>query len=108
MTLKQIAAISFAAMMMAGAANAEDMKVVKNGDGVVVKNSFEECVQAQFGFEPEGCAAAPVAPPAVKPTPAPTPRAHVPAVPKVKAKGHYKGKVQMDAGSRASMQKYQK
>lgn len=109
MTLKQIAGISFAAMMMVAAnASAGDMKVVKNGDGVVVKNSFGECVQAQYGFDPEGCEAAPAAPPAAAPVA--TPRAAVPApvVPKVKAKGHYKGKVQMDPASRATMQGYKK
>jgi OOP family OmpA-OmpF porin len=111
MTLKQIAGISFAAMMMVAAnASAGDMKVVKNGDGVVVKNSFGECVQAQYGFDPEGCEAAPPAPAAA---PVATPRTAVPAprapvVPKVKAKGHYKGKVQMDPASRATMQGYQK
>lgn len=107
MTLKHIAGISFAALILTvGTANAADMKIVKNGDGVAVKNSFGECVLAQYGFDPEGCEAAPA--PVAAPAPAPTPRAAVPVVPKVKAKGNYKGKVQMDPGSRATMQKYQK
>lgn len=110
MTLKTIAGISFAALMaVAASANAADMKVVKNSNGEVVKNSSSECVQAQFGFSPEGCEAAPPAPAApAAPAAAPTPRAHIPAVPKVKAKGNYKGAVQMDPASRASMQQYQK
>ncbi|MBU0656233.1 MAG: hypothetical protein KJ914_14015 [Gammaproteobacteria bacterium] len=107
MTLKTIAGISFAALMaIAASANAADMKVVKNSNGDVVKNSSDECVQAQFGFSPEGCEAAPPAPAA--PAAAPTPRAHIPAVPKVKAKGNYKGAVQMDPASRTTMQQYQK
>ena len=113
MTLKQIAGISFAALMITAAGvHAEDMKVVKNGDGVVVKNSFGECVQAQYGFVPEGCGAAPV--PVVAPAPAPVPRAApryvAPrvVVPKVKAKGNYKGPVQMDPAARSSMKRYQK
>ncbi|WGZ94719.1 MAG: hypothetical protein QJT81_01630 [Candidatus Thiothrix putei] len=111
MTLKHIAGISFAALMLAAAgANAADMKVVKNSDGIVVKNSFGECVQAVYGFEPEGCEAAPAAPAAAPVAPAPTPRAvpRAPVVPKVKAKGNYKGPVQMDPAARSSMKRYQK
>lgn len=111
MTLKQIAGISFAALMLATAgAHAADMKVVKNSNGEVVKNGNGECVQAVYGFEPEGCEAAPVAPVAAPVAPAPTPRAVVPApvVPKVKAKGNYKGPVQMDPAARSSMKRYQK
>lgn len=111
MTLKQIAGISFAALMLATAgAHAADMKVVKNSNGEVVKNSNGECVQAVYGFAPEGCEAAP-APPAAAPAPAapvaaPTPRAAV--VPKVKAKGNYKGPVQMDDAARSSMKRFAK
>ncbi len=48
MTLKQIAGISFAALMLTAAGvHAEDMKIVKNGDGIAVKNSFGECVRAR-------------------------------------------------------------
>jgi hypothetical protein len=109
MTLKQIAGISFAALMLTTAGvHAADMKVVKNGDGVVVKNSFDECVQAVYGFAPEGCEVAPAAPAAPVVAPAPTPRAAVPVVPKVKAKGNYKGPVQMDPAARSSMKRYQK
>lgn len=113
MTLKQIAGITFAALMITAAGvHAEDMKIVKNGDGVAVKNSFGECVKAVYGFEPEGCEAAPEAKPAAKP--APTPRAaprvapRAPVVPKVKAKGNYKGAVNMDPASRNAMQRYKK
>lgn len=113
MTLKQIAGITFAALMITAAgAHAEDMKIVKNGDGIAVKNSFGECVKAQFGFEPEGCEAAPA--PVAAPAPAPTPRAapraapRAPIVPKVKAKGNYKGPVHMDPAARNSMKRYHK
>ncbi|WML89171.1 hypothetical protein RCF98_09300 [Thiothrix lacustris] len=112
MTLKQIAGLSFAALMItAVSAHAEDMKVVKNSDGIVVKNSFGECVQAQYGFEPEGCEAAPA--PVVAPvTPVqPAPPRHVApraVMPKVKAKGNYKGAVQMDPAARSSLKRYQK
>lgn len=109
MTLKQIAGISFAALMLTAASvHAEDMKIVKNGDGIAVKNSFGECVRAVYGFEPEGCEAAPAAPVAA---PAPTPRAaphHAPVMPKVKAKGNYKGPVKMDPAARSSMKRYKK
>ncbi len=112
MTLKQIAGISFAALMITAAgAHAEDMKVVKNSDGQVVRNSFDECVQAQYGFEPEGCSVAPAAPVVapVAPPAAPTPRAAPRVVvPKVKAKGNYRGPVQMDPASRSSLKRYQK
>lgn len=108
MTLKQIAGISFAALMIAAAGvHAEDGKYVQNSDGKAVKNSFDECVLAQYGSMPEGCEAAPAAPVAA---PAPTPRAapRAPVVPKVKAKGHYKGAVQMDPAARSKMKPYQK
>jgi hypothetical protein len=112
MTLKQIAGITFAALMITAAGvHAEDMKIVKNGDGVAVKNSFGECVKAVYGFDPEGCEAAPEAPTAAPaPVAAPTPRAapRAPVVPKVKAKGNYKGAVKMDAASKKAMQRYQK
>ena len=111
MILKHIAGIGFAALMLTTAGvHAADMKVVKNGDGVVVKNSFGECVQAVYGFAPEGCEAAPAAPVAAPVAPAPTPRAvpRAPVVPKVKAKGNYKGPVQMDPAARSSMKRYQK
>lgn len=120
MTLKHIAGIGFTALLLtAASAHAADMKVVKNGDGIVVKNSFGECVQAVYGFEPEGCEAAPAAPAAPAPTPAPVaapvaapapaPRAApAPVVPKVKAKGNYKGPVQMDSAARSSMRRYKR
>lgn len=55
-------------------------------------------------------APAPAAEPApVAPAPAPVVRpAPAPVVPKVKAKGNYKGKVQMDPASQGAMQQYQK
>jgi len=113
MTLKQIAGISFATLILATAgAHAADMKVVKNSNGGVVKNSNGECVQAVYGFAPEGCEAAPAQPAAAPAAPvaAPTPRAAPPApvVPKVKAKGNYKGPVQMDDAARSSMKRFAK
>ncbi len=112
MTLKQIAGITFAALMITAAgAHAEDMKIVKNGDGIAVKNSFGECVKAVYGFEPEGCEAAPEAKPAVKPVVTPRavqPRVVAPVVPKPKAKGNYKGAVKMDPASQNAMQRYKK
>lgn len=54
-------------------------------------------------------APAPVAEPAPAPAPAPAVRqAPAPTVPKVKAKGNFKGKVQMDPASQGAMQQYQK
>ncbi len=82
MTLKKVAGISIAALMavmMATTANAEDGKYVQNSDGKAVKNSFDECVNAQYGSMPEGCEAArpapapAPAPPPPKPAPAPKP-----------------------------------
>ncbi len=114
MTLKQIAGISFAALMLATAgAHANDIKIVKDGNGLPVKNSAGECVQAVYGFAPEGCEAAPAPPaaapaaPVAAPTPRATPRAPV-VVPKVKAKGNYKGPVQMDDAARSSMKRFAK
>lgn len=52
-------------------------------------------------------AAAPAAPAAPAPAPAVRP-APAPVMPKVKAKGHYKGPVQMDPASKGAMQQYQK
>ncbi|OQX15954.1 MAG: hypothetical protein BWK73_05340 [Thiothrix lacustris] len=112
MTLKHIAGISFAAMMLTTAGvYAADMKVVKNSDGEVVRDSAGECVNAVYGYSPEGCEVAPPAPPAAPVVaPAPTPRAapRAPVVPKVKAKGNYKGPVQMDPAARSSMKRYKK
>lgn len=107
MTFKIIAGVSFAALMLASAAQAHEGKYVTNSAGEAVKNSAGECVKAAYGNMPEGCEAA--AEPAPVPAPAaPTPRrAPTPVVPKVKAKGNYKGAVQMDPASRAAMQNYQ-
>ncbi len=113
MTLKTIAGVSFAVALLASAAQAHEGKYVTNSAGEAVKNSAGECVKAAYGNMPEGCEA--VAAPA--PTPAPPPPAVAPAprrappapiVPKVKAKGNYKGAVRMDPASRAAMQNYQK
>ncbi|QLQ33821.1 MAG: hypothetical protein HZT40_21865 [Candidatus Thiothrix singaporensis] len=107
MALKIISGAGMAILMIASTAQAVDGKYLQNSDGQAVKNSVEEtCVQAQYGSMPEGCEAAPA--PVAAPAPAPTPRAHVLVAPKVKAKGNYKGKVQMDPASRATMQRYQK
>jgi OOP family OmpA-OmpF porin len=97
MSLKIIAGVSFAALMLTSVAHAEDMKYVQNSAGEAVKNSVEQtCVQAQFGSEPEGCATAPEK------------QEKPPVVPKVKAKGNYKGAVQMDPATKATMKGYQK
>ncbi len=53
---------------------------------------------------PAAPAPAPVAPVA----PAPRPVAPAPVVPKVKAKGNYKGPVAMDPASKAALEQYQK
>lgn len=75
MTLKKVASISIAALMatMITTTYAEDGKYVQNSDGKAVKNSFDECVNAQYGSMPEGCEAAPPPPPPPPPTPTPTP-----------------------------------
>lgn len=46
-------------------------------------------------------------PAAVAPAPAPVRQAPAPMVPKVKAKGNYKGPVTMDPASQGAMQQYQ-
>lgn len=116
MTLKHIAGMTFAAMLLASAgAQADDMKIVKDGMGNPVKDSYGNCVLSPTGFSPEGCEVAPPPPPPAAPapapapvvTPAPAPRV-APVVPKVKAKGNFKGAVQMDQGSRGALQKYKK
>jgi OOP family OmpA-OmpF porin len=113
MMLKQLSGLSLAALMaitLASAAHAEDGKYVQNSAGEAVKNSAGECVLAIFGSSPEGCEAAPVAPPAVvAPPPVRAPvRAPAPYVPKVKVKGNYKGAVNMDSSSKATLKRYQK
>jgi OOP family OmpA-OmpF porin len=112
MMLKQLSGLSLATLMaitLASAAHAEDGKYVQNSAGEAVKNSAGECVLAVFGSSPEGCEAAPAAPPAVAPPPpARPPRAPAPVVPKVKVKGNYKGAVNMDPSSKATLKRYQK
>lgn len=124
MTLKQLAGMGIAAILLAaGAANANSgiTKVVRDGNGLSVKNGLGDCVKSEFGFSPEGCETAPPPPapaaapapapapaPVIAPAPAPAPRAVVPAVPKPKAKGNYKGKVEVDPASREALQKYQR
>lgn len=113
MTLKIIAGVSFATLMLASAAQAHEGKYVTNSANEAVKNSAGECVKAAYGNMPAGCEGAQEevytyivpAPPAA---PAPMPR-HAPVVvPKVKAKGNYKGAVRMDPASRAVLQGYRK
>ncbi len=113
MTLKIIAGVSFATLMLTSAAQAHEGKYVTNSAGEAVKNSAGECVKAAYGNMPTGCEGAAqevytyIVPAATIP-PAPVPR-HAPViVPKVKAKGNYKGAVQMDSSSRAVMQGYRK
>ncbi|HRJ51685.1 MAG TPA: hypothetical protein PLE99_02875 [Candidatus Thiothrix moscowensis] len=54
-------------------------------------------------------APAPAKPAPVRPAPAPKrPVVPAPKVPQVKAKGNYKGAVQMDPASQATMQQYQR
>lgn len=117
MTLKQVAGFSVAALLavaLATPAFAEDGKYVQDSSGKAVKNSAGECVLAIFGSSPEGCEEAPPAPPAkpvppAKPAPKPVPRKVMPpVVPKVKAKGNYKGPVALDPASSAAMQPYKK
>lgn len=113
MALKKTAGISIAALMFAAAtAQAHDGKYVQDGYGVAVKDSYKECVLAMYGNMLEGCEAeaAPAPVPAPAPVTAPTPRRAPPPVivPKVKAKGNYKGAVQMDQSERSTMQRYQK
>jgi PBP1b-binding outer membrane lipoprotein LpoB len=48
------------------------------------------------------------APAVVAPAPVVRPAPAAPVVPRIKAKGHYKGAVAMDANSRAALSQYQK
>lgn len=67
------------------------------GSQQTAQNACPPCEQAK----------PPVPPPVVQRPPAPRPPAP-PVVPKVKAKGNYKGSVQMDASSQGVMQQYQR
>lgn len=80
MTLKRIVGLSLATMMLATTGlQANDTKIVKDGMGNPVKDSFGNCVLSPTGFSPEGCETAPPPPPpAPAPAPAPVP-APVPA-----------------------------
>lgn len=112
MALKKIVGVSIATLMFAAAtAQAHDGKYVQDSYGAAVKDSYNECVLAMYGNMLEGCEAeaAPAPAPAPAPVATPTPRrAPPPVVPKVKAKGNYKGAVQMDQSDRSTMQRYQK
>lgn len=109
MVLKYIAGISILSLTIAAAHAAENGEYVQNSAGEAVKNSAGECVKAAYGSMPEGCGEATATPQIYRyVVPGPAPRhAPVTVVPKVKAKGNYKGSVWMDPASRAAMQKYQ-
>lgn len=66
------------------------------------------CSQQQSAGSQQTQAAEPA--PVVTPAPAPAPRPvqQAPVMPKVKAKGNYKGPVAMDPASKGVMQQYQK
>ena len=73
------------------------------------------CSQQQSSQQstPEAAATAPAvevapAPAVVAPAPVVRPAPAAPVIPRVKAKGHYKGAVAMDANSRAALSQYQK
>lgn len=113
MTLKKIAGIGVATLILAAtSAQAHDGKYVQDSYGNVVKDSYQNCVVALYGNMLDGCEAAaePAPAPAPPPPAAPVrPRTPAPApvVPKVKAKGNYKGPVQMAPADRNTLRRYQ-
>ena len=91
-----IAGVLFAALLATGCSQQQSSQ-----------QSTPETAVAAVEVAPAPAVVAP-APAVVAPAPVVRPAPAAPVMPRVKAKGHYKGAVAMDANSRAALSQYQK